>query len=241
MSSKYIIRRVDFGYNDEYFQTHYAHQGAIQQIYTDKAEAEQAYKKLIIDELQNIDLESYDFGYGEADEEAYEAAEALVLEKTGEAYDKDDGIPKLEPDDLFEFAKLTKIMHYQLLEVDDAQKNYVIWLNQQDEYMTDYDTGSIIYGHQENFIAQHHFDWHFLDYVSVSLQGHLADLSDAPSLLEQVIQKNNGLHYDAEKQNLSIEGSHAGYDAVTELNALLKQPLFEIQEKSLNELQALSQ
>jgi len=128
-----------------------------------------------------------------------------------------------------------------LLEVDDAQKNYVIWLNQQDEYMTDYDTGSILYGHQENFIAQHQFDWHFLDYVSVSLQGHLADLSDAPSLLEQVIQKNNGLHYDAEKQNLSIEGSHAGYDAVAELNALLKQPLFEIQEKSLDELHALSQ
>lgn len=58
-------------------------------------------KNLIIDELQNIDLESYDFGYGEADEEAYEAVEALVLEKTGQAYDKDDGIPKLEPDGIY--------------------------------------------------------------------------------------------------------------------------------------------
>ena len=77
MSSKFVIRRVDFGYNDEYFQTHYAHQGAIQQIYADKAEAEQAYKNLIIDELQNIDLESYDFGYGEADEEAI--CEALYV------------------------------------------------------------------------------------------------------------------------------------------------------------------
>lgn len=98
--------------------------GAINKIYTDKAEAEQAYKKLIIDELQNIDLESYDFGYGEADEEAYEAAEALVLAKTGKPMTKMTAFLSWSLMILFEFAKLTKIVHYQLLEVDDAQKNY---------------------------------------------------------------------------------------------------------------------
>lgn len=60
---------------------------------------------------------------------------------------------------------------------------------------------------RKTLLQRHHFSRHFLDYVSMNLQGNLADLSDAPSLLEQVIQKNNGLHYDADKQNLSIEGS----------------------------------
>ena len=44
---KYLIRQNDFAYNDEWHLTNYVSTGAIKQIYTDKAEAEKAYKSLV--------------------------------------------------------------------------------------------------------------------------------------------------------------------------------------------------
>lgn len=240
MSIQYVIRRIDFSYSDEYYQTNFPILGGVYQIYDDKQTAEEALKQLVVQEVENIDLESYDFGYGYADEAAYEAVEAFVLEKTGEEYDKDDGIPELDADALFEFAKLTGIVHYQLMEIDSEQKSYVVWLNQEQEYLSNYDTGALSFGESPLFLADDGMNWHFLDQVSVTLKGSLADLSDAPTLVQQVLERYNGLSYDAEQQTLTIQGNHAGYDAVAELNQLLKQPLFEIQEKTVSELQALS-
>lgn len=238
MSKQYVIRRIDFSYNDEYYQTNHPHSGAIKQVFQDKNEAEHAFKALVIEELEQVDLEMYDYGFGDADESTYEAVEAFVLEKTGEEYDKDDGIPELEADDLFEFAKLTGIIHYEILEVEENQKYYVIWLNQAG-YMTDYDTGHIMYGTHENFIENHELSWHFLAQLPSSLQGSLADLSDAPQLLEQVINKSTHFSYDEAQTCLNIDANRLGYALIAEFNALLKQPLFEIQVKSLDQLQSL--
>lgn len=234
-----MIRRVDFGYNDEYYVTYDQHLGDIEQVYTDKTQAEIAYKALVVQALQDNDLEAYSFGYGEAPEKSYEAVEALVLEKTGEEYDKDDGIPELDEDGLFQFAQLTGILHYQLIEIDENEQFYVIWLPQSESYFTDYDTGNIFSGNTENFIADHDEDWYFLQEISTTLAGSLEDLSDAPQLLQAVIDKSAGLNYAADKLTLEIDGNMAGYTAITELNALLKQPLFEIQAKSLEEFQTL--
>jgi len=48
---KYLIRQNDFAYNDEWHLTNYVSTGAIKQIYTDKAEAEKAYKSLVVEGL----------------------------------------------------------------------------------------------------------------------------------------------------------------------------------------------
>ena len=239
MTKKYMIRNVDFGYNDEYYTSYDARLGKIQQVYNDKTEAEQHYKALVVDALKNADLESYSFGYGEANEDTYLAVEALVLEKTGEEYDKDDGIPKLDDDALFEFAQLTGIVHYQLLEIDADEKFYVIWLTQEEEYFSDYDTGSLVSGNNINFMADYEHGWHFLDQVSLNLSGSLADLSDAPHLLKTLLEQQNGIEYVDAEQSLKIDANRAGYDAVEQLNALLKQPLFEVQEKTLAQLQEI--
>jgi hypothetical protein len=240
MTKKYVIREIDFGYNDEYYTSYDAHLGKIQHIYDDKTQAEIHHKALVVEALKNADLESYSFGYGDADEDTYLAVEALVLEKTGEKYDKDDGIPKLDDDALFEFATLTGITLYQLLEIDEDEKFYVIWLPQAESYFTDYDTGNIFTGHSADFIRSHDDDWYFLQEISTRLSGSLDDLSDAPQLLKVVIEKNSGLNYSNTEHYLEIDANHAGYDAISEINALLKQPLFEIQAKNLAEFQAIS-
>lgn len=238
MTTKYVIRRIDFSYNDEYYQTGYQHAGEIKAIYDNHEEATQAYKKLVVEALQDNDLEMYTFGYGELPTEVYEAVEAFVLEKTGEEYDKDDGLPDLNEEDLFHFAQLTGIVHYQLFELDDSQKLYVIWLTQDQAYYTDYEMGNIVYGQSENFMSDDELNWHFLDTIKTNLHGSLEELSDAPSLLEQVIKTHAGLNYDAHTATLKMD-SLANYDAIAQLNALLKAPLFEIQAKTLEEFQAL--
>ena len=124
---QYVIRQNDFAYNDEWHLTNCVSTGAIKQIYTDKAEAEKAYKSLVVEGLYYDELCNYDIGNGEADDEIYEKLEALILEKTGKTFNIDDGeIPKLNEDDAFEFAKISGIVWYQLLEVDASQPCYVL-------------------------------------------------------------------------------------------------------------------
>ena len=51
---RYVIRQNDFTYNDEWHLTNCVSTGAIKEIYTDKAEAEQAYKALVVQGLSGI-------------------------------------------------------------------------------------------------------------------------------------------------------------------------------------------
>lgn len=236
---QYIIRHVDFAYNDEYFQTAFKSLGHIQSLFDDRAAAEAAYKNLVVAALKEEDLSNYDFGYGEASEEVYSAVEAFLLEKTGQEYQVGDDLPDLSDDDLFQFAQLTGIVPYQLIEVESNQRFYVAWLNQEQSYLSSYESGSLIYGNTPDFIESSEFDWYFLDQISTDLTGTLAELSEAPEILKQVIHHATGITYLEQEQRLSIEGHRASYAKICEINALLKEPLFEIQEKNLSELQAL--
>lgn len=78
---QYVIRQNDFAYNDEWHLTNCVSTGAIKQIYTDKFEAEKAYKTLVVEGLYYDELCNYDIGNGEVDDEIYKKLEALVLEK----------------------------------------------------------------------------------------------------------------------------------------------------------------
>ena len=79
---KYIIRHNDFAYNDEWYETSFPLAGIIQAIYTDKAEAETEYKKLIVSALYgHDDLSNFDIGNGYAAEETYQELEQFVFKK----------------------------------------------------------------------------------------------------------------------------------------------------------------
>ena len=56
---QYVIRQNDFAYNDEWHLTNCVSTGAIKQIYTDKAEAEKAYKSLVVEGLYYDELCNY--------------------------------------------------------------------------------------------------------------------------------------------------------------------------------------
>lgn len=136
MTIKYIIRHNDFAYNDEWFQTGSPEAGRIHTIYEDKAEAGYAFKKLIVEALYaDDDLNNYDIGNGYASEETYEKLEQFVLEKTGEEFEIDDEIPEMELGDAFEFAQLSGVLHYQLIEIDEQKPIYILWSNEEQDYL----------------------------------------------------------------------------------------------------------
>ncbi|ONG39314.1 hypothetical protein BKE30_09810 [Alkanindiges hydrocarboniclasticus] len=236
---KYVIRHNEFAYNDEWFLTDDATAGRITAVYTDKAEAEQAYKTLIVDALYNeYELSQYDIGNGEADDETYEKIEAFVLEKTGKPFDSET-LPEMSEDDAFEFARLSGILCYQLIEFDDSKPHYALWINAEESYMDHYDTGSILFDHDPDFIEDSDCDWYFLSRIEQTLQGSLADLSDSPEILQAFLQNAAGISFDAQQQALVINGNGSNYQTIKALNALLKQPLFEIHSLTLEQIQAL--
>lgn len=236
---KYIIRRNEFAYNDEWFLTHNVTAGRITAVYTDKAEAQQAYQALVVDALYNeSDLSQYDIGNGEANDETYEKIEAFILEKTGNEFDGET-LPEMNKDDAFEFAKLSGILCYQLIEFDDSKSHYAIWLNAEESYMDHYDTGSILFDSNPDFIESSDCDWYFLDRMDHTLNGNLADLSDSPEILQAFLQQAKGISFDPQQQTLEISGNESDYQTIKALNALLKQPLFEIHALTLEQIQAL--
>ena len=236
---KYVIRHNNFAYNDEWFLTDDTTAGRITAVYTDKAEAEQAYKSLIVDALYNeAELSQYDIGNGEAADETYEKLDAFLLEKTGEAFDAET-LPEMSADDAFEFAKLSGILCYQLIEFDDNKPQYAIWINAEESYVDHYDTGSILFDSNPDFIEGSDCDWYFLSRMDQTLQGSLADLSDSPEILQVFLKNTAGVSFDAQKQTLVINGNGSDYQTIKALNALLKQPLFELHTLSLEQIQEL--
>ncbi|WP_026471097.1 RNA-binding protein [Alkanindiges illinoisensis] len=236
---KYVIRHNEFAYNDEWFLTNDVTAGQIAAVYTDKAEAEQAYKTLIVDALYNeYELSQYDIGNGEADDETYEKIEAFILEKTGKPFDNET-LPEMNEDDAFELAKLSGILCYQLIEFDDSKPHYAIWLNEEESYMDHYDTGSVLFDHDPDFIEGSDCDWYFLSRMDQTLQGNLADLSDSPEILQVFLQNAQGISFDTQQRCLTISGNRSNYQTIKALNALLKQPLFEIHSLTLEQIQEM--
>lgn len=240
---KYVIRHNDFAYNDEWYQTDWITQGSIHTIYSDKNEAEQAYKQLIVEALYNVEgIGQYSIGNGDLSDTEYQALDDFLLEKTGhnfEYFADDDVFPALNLDDAFKLAQLSGIVHYQLLEIDDSKPNYVIWLNNEQSYFSNYDSGAIVSGNYEDFIQYDTCDWHFFDQISTTLKGTLSELSDSPEILEKLLEDAKGIQYSVENQTLDINGNHSNYDTLKALNALLKQPIFEIRQVTLEELAQL--
>ena len=148
----------------------------------------------------------------------------------------------MNEDDAFEFAKISGIVWYQLLEVDASQPCYVLWIHSEESYFTGYETGSIISSQDENFSdVSWESNIYAMDYEFEALMDKpLAEISDSPLLLKQFIEQTADIRYDAEKD--SIEGialDNIKFIDIKALNSFLKQPIFEIRQISLEELAEL--
>lgn len=240
----YVIRQNNFAYNDEWYQTYPPSVGSIQAIYTDKTEAETEFKKLVVAALyEDGELCNYDIGNGYASDETYEKLEQFVLEKTGEEFEIDDEIPKMELDDAFEFAQISGVLHYQLIEIDQQKPIYVLWSTEQQDYFRD-DCFNFIESQNEDFtdfepeqIAAF-FEYYFEEHI---YQHNINTLSDSPALFKTFIENTPVLTYDAEQQSITdIDWDELTFIQLKSISTLLKQPIFEIRQVTLEQLNKIT-
>ena len=243
MTTKYVIRQNDFAYNDEWYQTHSPILGAIQAVYTDKSEAEAAYKQLIVEALyHNEYLSNYDIGNGYADDATYEKLEAFVLEKTGEEFDTDDEIPEMELEDAFQFAQIAGILHYQLIEINETQPIHILWSNTQNDYLKG-EYNNTFDSTDENFSTLENFELSLFEYdFNVHIFDKTLDqISDSPEILKTLATNTPNIVYAEDRNSIvNIDWDDLHFTDLKSLNALLKQPIFEVRQITLEQLNKIS-
>jgi hypothetical protein len=236
---KYVIRHNDFAYNDEWYMTSEVTLGAIKAVYADQAEADQAYKELVVNALYENQMDNYCVGNGYLSNTQYQALNAFVLEKTSTKFNNHANIPKFNFDDAFEFAKLSELIHYQLLEIDDIKTYYVIWLNKRQKYFA-----NGLSSQNENFVgigwSDKQYSWLFEYEFEDIINQPIHSLTDSPILLEQFLNNASAIYYDKDQKMVTgVHFSELEFSELKAFNALLKQPIFEIRQISLEELAEL--
>ena len=238
----YVIREKYFGYNDETF---YVAGNRIANVFDNKQQAELAYKKLEIDGAREFALYEVESLF-DADEALLQQLDDFVYSRCGEhiceAGDiSDDVLPvSLSDDDTFEFIQLAGMQKFQLVEFENQVKFYGLWSVKKQRWVEEHDecfAGLIYSENLDAFKSKVEHIFADYDYSAIELKGSLEELSAQPILLQAMISAQSGLSYDEAKQTLVIDAWQD--EALYAVNSLLKQPLFEIKEIGLEEIQTI--
>ncbi|ENU31060.1 hypothetical protein F991_01149 [Acinetobacter sp. CIP-A165] len=246
---QYVIRQNDFAYNDEFYYLDDATLGKVKSIYDDRQQAEENLKKLVVSEIRKEILGNYSiFNEYHYDEKLIHQLHQFTLERCGQPFLDEKGrhedyVPAaLNDKDTFEFAQRTGIMLYQLIEINIEQPHYVIWLCQEQDYFSGF-YGTIVDSQDPNFDD---VEWHEKIYAFESdLEEYIyhqpfSTLTDSPELFKKLIQSMPAISYDENEKTITgIDFESFDFIQLKSLNALLKQPLFEIRQVTLEELAKL--
>ena len=238
----YVIREKYFGYNDEVF---YVAGNRIANVFDNKQQAELAYKKLEIDGARDFALHEVESLF-DADEALLQQLDDFVYSRCGEHICQegdisDDVLPvSLSDDDTFEFIQLAGMQKFQLVEFENQVKFYGLWSVKKQRWVEEHDecfAGLIYSENLDAFKSKVEHIFADYDYSAIELKGSLEELSAQPILLQAMISAQSGLSYDEAKQTLVIDAWQD--EALYAVNSLLKQPLFEIKEIGLEEIQTI--
>ena len=239
----YVIREKYFGYNDEVF---YASGNRIASIFEQKEQAEATYKQLEINGVRDFPLYEVESLF-DADETLLKKLDDFVFSCSGDHIYQDgevsrDTLPaSLSDEDTFEFIQLANMQKFQLVQFEHEAKFYALWSVKQQKWVEEHDEffASLAYADQpEQLKTNVRTIFADYDYDDIELKGSFEDLSEQPVLLQALIENNKALKYNNKSQTLTIlqgweeEGLYA-------VNPLLKQPLFEIKEIEIEEIQRI--
>ncbi|HIQ34374.1 MULTISPECIES: hypothetical protein [Acinetobacter] len=241
--STYVIREKYFGYNDEVF---YVAGHRIANVFEDKTQAEVEYKQVEIASARDFPLYEVESLFDATEEELQKLDDFVfsrcgvhILGKYGAV---SEGILPdcLNDEDTFEFIQLAKMQKFQLVKFEHEVKFYGLWSVKNQQWLQEHDefSASLVYVEEQdqlkNKVEAIFADY---DYAEINLEGSLEELSNHPVLLQALIATESGLSYDETKKVLTI-GEWEDV-ALYAINPLLKQPLFEIKEISLEEIQTI--
>lgn len=246
MSSKYVIRGYHWGYNDE---TYYPAGSYIHSVFDDEENAVARYQSLEKAHWQEMDLGETDVFFDSQDRETLcKKVNDFVLEKCGKKVfeDVDDTRDSFIPDslsveDTMTVLKMAGLQAYKLAKFDEVPQFYAIWFPEDEEYLTidDECTSALFYEQTRTELEKEadellEYRW---DEEVIDKKGSYAEISDNPTALEKIVIDTKGLSYNDKMQCLKIDTSKP--TAVFAVNDLLKQPLFEIKQLSLEEVQEI--
>jgi len=236
-ATQYVLRANYFGYNDECF---YVSGTRIQQVFDREEDAMRAWKAHEISSARDFPL--YEIAsFFDADDDFLAEMDAFVFERCGEHIVQhgeisNDCIPSsLNDDDTFEFVQRARMNAYQVLAFASNSQYYALWLSRTNQYLKSYDEdfSGLIYAESAEKLLNKHLEdlWYQQGYDDNPLIGRVEDLSDSPALLSALIQHNNNIKHSDKTHILSFK-KHNTADLIA-VNALLKQPLFDVRALSL--------
>ena len=241
----YVIRKVAYHYSDEYLYVHTL--GGIHRVYHDHTEA--------LRELQALESEAFrstDFGNIEqfspcgswtSHHHQRVALDRYLREHFGSSFlQQDDGRPQLavEPDSylpegitdeqIMQIRELTGVRFHELGVFEDEVVFYGIWLSRENRFYS-VDVGE--FGESVYFFNTYDEANEgvkkLLAYALWGrvIEGTLEELTDQPSMLQSLTERSQALEYDRQRGVLRLSSFGNGEELLM-LNALLRQPLFEI-------------
>ena len=148
----------------------------------------------------------------------------------------------LTDEQIMQIREITGIKFHELAVFEDEAVFYGIWITRAKEF---YSAKSGHYGEATYFFNSHHQameyakKWLQSSLLDKPLKGQLEQLTEQPSILMSLINQSNSLKYDPKNAILEIHYCLQGEELIS-LNALLKQPLFEIRTISLSEAKKIS-
>jgi len=239
--TKYVIRQHQFGYNDECY---YISHSDIYKVFDSEKEAVVALDELQVKHIRNVELYEHESLWDATKSDLVELNE-FVQKKIGrklfpdEAPQYEDRVPKeLADQDVLELGKMADIEGYQLVQFENEPVFYAIWLiDDNDWHPAEYEyRSSLAYEESRDEIIEELGTAAYFNWNEHEIAGSVDSLSDSPTILNSLIEKTDGFDFvnnDGE-QVLKLESDDGA--ALAALNELLKQPLFEIRELSLEQI-----
>ena len=235
----YVIKSYQFGYNDEYF---YVCGSNIHSTFTNQEEAEKQYRNLEVQAARRVTRLDEVSSIFEGTPEFRQQLSDFVLSKTGISLNLEEGLqglpPSLSDEDVFAFVEMADMHSYQLLKFDEVPKLYALWLPKDNCYymIEDEYSSSLVYSPSPDELFTELEDLIY-DWQNYSFKGELTEISEHPLLLEQLLKTHPRISYDNNAKVLTVKGREK--TPYIELNAILKQPFFEIRELSLEEVRQM--
>ncbi len=242
----FILRVTTFGYDDEYYHVSHVGGGPIAGIFTDRGEALKAWRTLEAEFFKHRSLDSEPSFFELSNEEMRELDE-LIFARTGTRVATahggnssriciyQDDLTNLSEEDLFALLEKANALAYVLTEFEIGARFYVRWLNGDQRYdswdMDEYGYGvgrTLCFATDPEALAENFVSVEDYEERTVQQRGSWSELSATPEVLRSVVAMHPSLRYDDDTQTLSIKLLNG--PAIREVNALLKQPIFEIRE-----------
>ena len=239
--TRYALRASCFGYNDENF---YVCGSRIEKLFNEREKAEAAYRKAQLKYLRDIDLGEHEKFFNGDDDYVRKMAE-FIKAKTGESILSDGGWVEMDTkahtnmsdDDLFEFGEKGGVTAFKLIEFEDDAPFVALFNTRTEAYCKTVDEAfeGLIYGASRDELLGSIGDYALeVEWEDIELQGSLEALSETPAVLRNLINSVDEFEYDEDEGVLRLGYPETAH--IVSLNALLREPLFEFRELSLDEI-----